>query len=77
MSEALFLFLTEAFKLLNTIVDRKWIRQYDNLREELRAAENAPKDKRNQALIDNLNSEIDRVFEAMTADLKMHEANKK
>lgn len=76
MTESVFLFLTEAFKLLNTVVDRKWIRQLDNLGEELRAAENAPKNKRNQALIDNLNSEIDRVFDAMTADLKMHEAKK-
>lgn len=72
----IFLFLTEAFKLLNTIVDRKWIRQFDNLREELRAAENAPKEQRNQALIDDLESEIGRVFEAMTADLRMHEAKK-
>ncbi len=76
MTDSIFKFLNQAFKLLNTVVDRKWIRQLDNLNEELRAAENAPKAKRNQALIDNLNSEIDRVFDAMTADLKLQEAKK-
>lgn len=72
----IFLFLTEAFKLLNIIALRKWIRQFDNLREEYRAAVNVPKEKRNQALIDNLEAEIGRVFEAMTADLKLQEGNK-
>lgn len=69
MVDSIFKFLTEVFKLANLVALRKWIRQYDNLREELRAAENAP--KRNQALIDNLESEIGRVFEAMTADLQL------
>jgi hypothetical protein len=72
----IFEFLTEVFQLVNTIALRKWIRQFDNLREEYRAAVNVPEDKRNQALIDNIESEIGRVFEAMTADLKLQEANK-
>ncbi len=70
----IFEFATEVLRIWGKFIDRHYIDKFAKLKDEYRAAVNAP--ETNQALIDDLVEEIKNTFLAMTNNLKTIEAQK-